>query len=193
MKIYTKTGDGGETGLYGGNRVAKDSSRVEAYGTVDELNSVIGVARAALPTERDADGVDALLARIQSELFDLGAELATPPARLDTALGARVPLATEIRVARLEGEIDFFEETLPPLKTFILPGGTPASAALHQARAVCRRAERRTVSLAHSEEETVRPEALHYLNRLSDLLFVLARHANHVAGLPDVPWTAGES
>ncbi len=191
MKIYTKTGDAGETGLYGGSRVAKDSARVEAYGTVDELNTVLGVARAALPMNGDADGVDALLARVQSELFDLGAELATPPARLDTPLGARIPLATDARVAKLEGEIDFFEEALSPLKTFILPGGTPASAALHQARAVCRRAERRTVGLARTEEGTVRPEALRYLNRLSDLLFVLARQANHAAGRPDVPWTQG--
>jgi len=194
MKIYTKTGDAGETGLYGGSRVAKDSARVEAYGTVDELNSVLGVARATLSMgEQSGVGVDTLLARIQSELFDLGAELATPPARLDTALGARIPLATDARVARLEKEIDCCEETLPPLKTFILPGGGTASAALHQARAVCRRAERRTVSLAHDEEGTVRPEVLRYLNRLSDLLFVLARQANHVAGVPDVPWTAGES
>ncbi len=185
MKIYTKAGDAGETGLFGGARVPKDDARVEAYGTVDELNCALGAARAALPPDSP---LDELLARLQSELFDLGAELATPPARLDTRLGAKVPLATDERVAALEAEIDRMEEELAPLKTFILPGGTSVAAALHMARAVCRRAERRTVTLAHLDSAAVRPEALRYLNRLSDLLFVLARYANHTAGLPDVPW-----
>ena len=185
MKIYTKAGDSGETGLFGGSRVAKDDARVEAYGTVDELNCALGAARAALPPDSP---LDPLLARLQSELFDLGAELATPPARLDSKLGAKVPLATDARIAALEAEIDRMEEELSPLKTFILPGGTPAAAALHLARGVCRRAERRTVTLAHLDAVAVRPEALRYLNRLSDLLFVLARYANHTAGLPDVPW-----
>ncbi len=185
MKIYTKAGDAGETGLYGGARVPKDDARVEAYGTVDELNCALGVVRAALKGDED---YALLLACLQSELFDLGAELATPPARLDTTLGQRVPLVTDQRVAALEREIDRLETALEPLKTFILPGGTPAAAALHVARAVCRRAERRAVTLAHSDAGTVRPEALRYLNRLSDLLFVLARYANHGAGVPDVPW-----
>lgn len=188
MKIYTRAGDAGETGLFGGARVAKDDARVEAYGTVDELNCALGVVRAALPATSPAvaSPLDALLARVQSELFDLGAELATPPARLETKLGARVPLATEQRTAALEQEIDRMEAKLAPLKTFILPGGTPAAAALHVARAVCRRAERRAVALSHVD--MVRPEALRYLNRLSDLLFVLARYANHQAGWPDTPW-----
>lgn len=187
MKIYTKAGDAGETGLFGGARVRKDDARVEAYGAVDELNGALGAARAALPAGAE---LDALLAQLQSELFDLGAELATPPERLDSKLGARVPLATDERVAALEGEIDRMEETLPPLKTFILPGGTAAAAALHVARAVCRRAERRTVALARVD--TVRPEALRYLNRLSDLLFVMARYANQQSGVSDVPWASRE-
>ena len=186
MKIYTKAGDRGETGLFGGSRVPKDDVRVEAYGTVDELNCALGVARASLGPDSD---LDPLLARLQSELFDLGAELATPPERLDSRLGMRVALANDERVTALESEIDRIEESLDPLKSFILPGGTPGAAALHVARAICRRAERRTVALAHVD--TVRPEALRYLNRLSDLLFVLARHVNHQAGVPDVPWTSG--
>lgn len=186
MKIYTKTGDTGETGLYGGSRVSKDDARVEAYGAVDELNCALGAARAALAP--DDSSLDALLGRVQSELFDLGAELATPPERMGTPLGARVPLASEARIAALEAEIDRVEESLAPLKTFILPGGTPAAAALHVARGVCRRAERRVVALARAD--TVRPEVLRYLNRLSDLLFVLARYANHSTGVPDVPWTS---
>ena len=187
MKIYTKAGDSGETGLFGGARVSKDDARVEAYGTVDELNCALGVVRAALKGDEDYAPI---VARLQSELFDLGAELATPPERLDTKLGQRVPLVTDQRTSELENEIDRFEAPLEPLKTFILPGGTPAAVALHVARAVCRRAERRTVALAHID--TVRPEALRYLNRLSDLLFVLARYANRRAGHPDAPWRPGE-
>ncbi len=189
MKIYTKAGDAGETGLYGGARVSKDDARVEAYGTVDELNCALGVARAALsPDIERATDIGPLLARLQSELFDLGAELATPPARLDSKLGQRVPLVTDERIGELETHIDRMEAALEPLKAFILPGGTPLAAALHVARAVCRRAERRTVTLAYMDADAVRPEALRYLNRLSDLLFVLARYANHGAGVPDVPW-----
>jgi cob(I)alamin adenosyltransferase len=191
MKIYTKAGDAGETGLYGGARVSKDDARVEAYGTVDELNCALGVARAALsPDMEHATDTGLLLARLQRELFDLGAELATPPARLDSKLGQRVPLVTDGRIGELETHIDRMDATLEPLKAFILPGGTPLSAALHVARAVCRRAERRAVTLARMDTGTVRPEALRYLNRLSDLLFVLARYANHDAGVPDVPWHA---
>jgi cob(I)alamin adenosyltransferase len=188
MKIYTKTGDAGETGLFGGSRVPKDDARVEAYGTVDELNCVLGLARAALPA---SSTLDPLLARLQSELFDLGSELATPPARLETRLGARIPLTTDERVTAIEAEIDRLEEPLPPLKNFILPGGTSAAAALHVARAVCRRAERCVVALARTE--TVRPEALRYLNRLSDLLFVLARYANQQGGVADVTWQPSTS
>ncbi len=193
MKIYTKAGDAGETGLFGGERIAKDNARVEAYGSVDELNCALGVARVALASDPALHDQDVLLTRLQSELFDLGAELATPPQRLDTRLAARIPLVTDERVAALEGEIDRMEAELEPLKTFILPAGTPAAAALHLARAICRRAERRAVTLSHADADadTVRPEALRYLNRLSDLLFVMARYANHRAGLLDVPWTAG--
>jgi cob(I)alamin adenosyltransferase len=179
MRIYTKTGDNGETGLYGGPRVRKDSPRIEAYGTVDELNSQLGLARAeALPTEFDAP-----LARIQSELFDVGAELATPdPGRHGTALiGAT-------HIAALESAIDRFEASLAPLKQFVLPGGTRAAAALHVARTICRRSERRIVTLSHTPGETVSPDVTVYLNRLSDLLFVLARAANAAAGQADVPW-----
>jgi len=193
MKIYTKAGDAGETGLFGGERIAKDNARVEAYGAVDELNCALGMARAALASDSALHAQDVLLTRLQSELFDLGAELATPPQRLETRLASRIPLASDERVAALEREIDRMEAELEPLKTFILPAGTPAAAALHLARAICRRAERRTVTLSHADADadTVRPEALRYLNRLSDLLFVMARYANHRAGLPDVPWTPG--
>jgi len=190
MKIYTKAGDAGETGLFGGERIAKDNARVEAYGTVDELNCALGVARAALAADPVLHDQDVLLTRLQSELFDLGAELATPPQRLDTKLASRIPLASDERTAALEREIDRMEAELEPLKTFILPAGTPSAAALHLARAICRRAERRAVTLSHADADAVRPEALRYLNRLSDLLFVMARYANHRAGLPDVPWTA---
>ena len=185
MKIYTKAGDTGETGLFGGARVSKDDARVEAYGTVDELNCALGMARAALGRDK---GIDPLLARLQGELFDLGAELATPPERLATTLGARIPLATGARTEALERDIDRLELELEPLTSFILPGGAPTAAALHVARGVCRRAERRTVALAGMDGDAVRPEALRYLNRLSDLLFVLARYANRRAGVPDAPW-----
>ncbi len=177
MKIYTRTGDQGETGLFGGPRVRKDVPRIEAYGTIDELNAVLGLARAAAPPPE----VDAVLLRVQHELFVLGAELATP------APGhAAVPAIAQANVAALEAEIDRFEAVLPPLKEFILPAGSPAAAHLHLARTVCRRAERRAVSLAVAEP--VSPVVLQYLNRLSDLLFVLARAANHAVGQPDVPW-----
>jgi cob(I)alamin adenosyltransferase len=184
MKIYTKTGDDGETGLFGGPRVRKNCPRIEAYGTVDELNAVVGMVRAQSLSadQRLPADLDGLLARIQNELFDLGAQLATPdPAKFGIAG------ATEAHVAALEGEIDRYEAELEPLKQFILPGGTPAAAALHLARTVCRRAERCTVTLA--ETETISPGAVIYLNRLSDLLFVLARAANRRAGVADVPWT----
>lgn len=177
MKIYTKTGDGGETGLFGGTRVSKASDRVAAYGEVDELNSVIGLARLApIDEERDA-----LLASVQAELFELGAELGSRPGK-----DAGVPRVGDAEVERLERAIDRAEEELPPLTTFILPGGSPGAAHLHLARTVCRRAERAIVALADNDE--VRPEVIRYLNRLSDLLFVLARLANARAGVADVPW-----
>ena len=179
MRIYTKTGDKGDTGLFGGKRVSKAADRVEAYGTVDELNSTLGVARIA----RVDDEVDALLGRIQVELFDLGGELATVPGK-EAKLG--IPPIDAARVEALERAIDRFEEGVPPLKVFVLPGGSVAAARLHVARCVCRRAERRVVALAAAEP--VRPDIVHYLTRLSDLLFTLARYANHVAGVEDVPW-----
>ena len=176
MKIYTKTGDAGETGLFGGPRVRKDHARIEAFGTVDELNSQLGVVR-TLPL---ADGLDTLLRRVQCELFEMGAQLATPNPAQD-----RIGLE---HVETLEREIDTFDATLAPLDCFILPAGTPTATALHVARTVCRKAERRVVSLA-SEPETVIPAAaIEYLNRLGDLLFVLARHANAQADTADDPW-----
>jgi cob(I)alamin adenosyltransferase len=182
MKIYTKTGDDGETGLFGGPRVRKNCPRIEAYGTVDELNAVVGMAR----TQGPPADLDGLLCRIQNELFDLGAELATPdPAKFGIAG------ATEAHVSALEREIDRYEAELEPLKQFILPGGTPAAAALHLARTVCRRAERCVVTL--TESEAISPNTVIYLNRLSDLLFVLARAANRRAGVADVPWTKSPS
>ena len=177
MKIYTKTGDDGSTGVFGGPRLSKDAPRIEAYGTVDELNAVLGMARASQPPPL----LDPVLERLQNELFDLGAELATPqPEKM------RVPQIGDDHIARLEGDIDRHEECLAPLERFILPGGTRLAAELHLARTVCRRAERRVVSLAAME--TVSTRVLVYLNRLSDLLFVLARWSNRHAGQPDVPW-----
>jgi len=177
MKIYTKTGDAGDTGLFGGPRVRKDCPRIEAYGTVDEVNAVLGLARA----EALSSDVDLLLARVQNELFELGAELATPDPQ-----GKKTATLGEENVAALEAAIDRHEAILPPLKQFILPGGTRAAALLHLARTVCRRAERRLVTLSASEP--VSPNLIIYLNRLSDLLFVLARSVNHSASRADVPW-----
>ncbi len=178
MKIYTKTGDMGETSLYGGRRVEKDAVRIEAYGTVDELNAHLGVVRTlALPP-----GVNELLERIQNELFVLGADLATPPGTTSSNV-RRIDTAA---VQRLEQDIDRLDVTLPELRTFILPSGSPAGAALHVARTICRRAERRTVHLIR--EESLDRLPVIYLNRLADLLFVLARHVNHALGSPETPW-----
>ena len=183
MKIYTKTGDGGETGLFGGGRIPKDSLRVAAYGEVDELNAALGLARALEPQEF----VDALVQRIQRDLFTIGAELATPdPDKLHKALSRTGAAIGESDIAALEDAIDGHQSRLEPLKNFILPGGAPKAAALHLARTVCRRAERAVVAL--SRHEQISPAILRYLNRLSDLLFVLARAANAHAGRPDVKW-----
>lgn len=181
MKIYTKTGDRGETGLFGGGRVPKDHPRTSAYGDVDELNSAIGVARATAPTEL----FDALLDSIQRDLFAIGGHLATPdPAKVAKAL-EKAELAAG-RVTLFEQTMDEADSELPSLRAFVLPGGTPKAAALHLARTVCRRAERSVVSLSHESEV---PELfLAYLNRLSDLLFTLARLANHRAGSGDATW-----
>jgi cob(I)alamin adenosyltransferase len=181
MKIYTKTGDDGETGLFGGGRVPKDNARVAAYGEVDELNSAIGAARAAAPT----DLFDPLLESIQRDLFSLGGHLATPnPEKVRKAL-EKAELSPD-RVALFERTIDDADKELPALKAFVLPAGTSKAAALHLARTICRRAERAVVGLAREEEV---PELfLIYLNRLSDLLFTLARLANHRDGKGDVTW-----
>ncbi len=178
-KIYTRRGDDGSTGLFGGPRVRKDDLRVSAYGDVDELNSALGVAREELP-EGD---LRALLDSLQSELFTLGAQLATPDAE---AAPREVPQITAPHVERLEREIDRLTAELPPMKNFILPGGSRAGAALHLCRTVCRRAERKVVELA--ECAPVPPQALAYVNRLSDLLFVMARAANLRAGGSEIPW-----
>ena len=180
MKIYTKVGDNGTTGLFGGPRVSKDNLRVATYGDVDELNSVLGVVRAELIADAEMEGI---LTRIQGELFTLGAQLATP--NVATAPKG-VPAITEEDVARLEHEIDHFDAELEPLRTFILPAGSRAAAQLHLARTVCRRAERAVVTLGHSE--TLPPHSVEYLNRLSDHLFTLARAANHRAKVPESKW-----
>ncbi len=179
MRIYTRTGDAGQTSLRWGERVPKDALRVEAYGTVDEANAFIGMALAALPQTVHGD-LRPMLSRIQRELFDVGADLAVPPNREK----GEEPKLKEHHVKQLEADIDALEAQVEPLRTFILPGGTPAAAALHTARTVVRRAERRVVSLMAQEQ--VDPVTLRYLNRLSDFLFVAARAANRAAGAEDV-------
>ena len=178
-KIYTRRGDDGSTGLFGGPRVRKDDLRVAAYGDVDELNSALGVTREELP-EGD---LRTLLDELQSELFTLGAQLATPDA---SAAPKEIPRIVAQQTDRLEREIDRLTEELPPMRSFILPGGSRAGATLHLCRTVCRRAERKMVELA--ESSPVPPEALAYVNRLSDLLFVMARAANLRAGGREIPW-----
>jgi cob(I)alamin adenosyltransferase len=181
MKIYTRTGDTGLTGLFGGGRVPKNDARVGAYGDVDELNSTLGIVRATAPVEF----FDGLFRDIQRDLFAIGGHLATPdPDKVRKAL-EKAALA-DGRIALFEATMDTADQVLPPLRAFVLPAGTPKSAALHLARTVCRRAERSVVGLAQREE--VPPLFLVYLNRLSDLLFTLARLANHDAGVADVTW-----
>ncbi len=181
MKIYTRTGDTGMTGLFGGDRVAKSHPRIDAYGTVDEANSVVGIVLSGLAGAPGMERARAVLARVQGDLFVLGADLATP------AEGKPfVPRMTPAMVSALERDIDGFEADLPPLKHFILPGGHPAAAQLHLARTVCRRAERLTVEAAAQEQ--FNEQAIVYLNRLSDLLFVLARWVNRQAGQQETEW-----
>ncbi len=184
MKIYTRTGDAGSTGLFGGPRVSKDDDRIEAYGTVDELNAALGMARAADPGET----MDAHLQAIQSELFSIGAELATPDPDQHQL---RIIGATHI--AQLEAWIDEYEAQVEPLKHFILPAGCAASANLHLARGICRRAERRVVTLVRHHETNVSEELMVYLNRLGDLLFVLARAANQRLQIPETKWQKPEN
>jgi len=179
MKIYTKIGDTGETGLFAGGRVRKDDARIEAYGTVDELNAVLGLARSeALPLE-----VEQTLMRVQSELFSVGAELATPePEKHGTAL------VGDHHITLLEQAIDRMEGGLAPLKQFILPAGSRGACLLHVARGVCRRAERRVVTLANPPDLEISPRIIRYLNRLGDYLFVAARLANAEAKQAETKW-----
>jgi cob(I)alamin adenosyltransferase len=186
-KIYTRTGDDGTTALGSGRRVAKYDLRVEAYGTLDEANATIGLAR--LHTRGSDPSLDAMLARVQNDLFDLGADVCFPAETKD----ARGRLAvTGTQVDRLEAEIDALNRELEPLRSFVLPGGSEASSFLHLARTVSRRAERLMVELAAKEGEPVGPEALRYVNRLSDFLFVAARFANN-KGKSDVLWVKGQN
>ena len=180
MKIYTKTGDGGETSLHGGKRVPKDALRIETYGAVDELNALLGICRAV--NTDSASGP--LLEELQNDLFMLGADLATPAGDAGSAKPVRRTGAGD--VARLERHIDAIEPQLEPLRKFILPGGSPAAAYAHFARTVCRRAERLAVRLAREEE--IGEHAVIYLNRLSDLLFVAARRMNRAAGVREREW-----
>lgn len=186
-KIYTRGGDGGETSLGDGTRLKKHDPRVTAYGGVDEANAAVGVARAA--SKDLAAVIDAALARIQNDLFDLGADLCTPLAR-DEKPGQALRV-TQAQTDRLECEIDGFNAELAPLNSFVLPGGHAAAAALHVARTVVRRAERDITALA--EKEAINPTAVTYVNRLSDHLFVLARYVNKIAGTGDVLWTPGQN
>jgi cob(I)alamin adenosyltransferase len=181
MKIYTKTGDSGDTGLFGGGRVAKDHPRVEAYGDVDELNAMLGLVRAMEPMPR----IDEVIVPIQRDLFSIGALLATPDRdKMKASLEkARID---DSRIRELEMAIDQCESELDPLRSFIVPGGTAKAASLHVARTVCRRAERRVVALQHTEE--LPPIVVVFLNRVSDLLFMLARVANKRAGAGEVSW-----
>lgn len=184
MRIYTRGGDEGQTGLFGGARVGKDAPRIAAYGEIDELNSVLGwCAVPAVGTEIER------LRRVQSLLFSIGSWLATPSDASASTRG-HLPAWPSAAIPELESEIDSWEEGLEPLANFILPGGNELASRLHVARSVCRRAERAVTALAGTEQGAVEPDHLAYLNRLSDWLFVFARHANHVAGEVDVPWTA---
>jgi cob(I)alamin adenosyltransferase len=180
MKIYTKTGDKGETSLFGGKRVWKDDLRISAYGTVDELNSVLGIAITELKNEE----LEKVIFGIQNELFTLGSDLATPLNIENNKFP--IPRVKKTFVENLEKLIDTYDEKLPPLKNFILPGGTKAAAYLHHARTVCRRAEREVISL--SKSEPINEEIKIYLNRLADLLFVLARYVNFIMNHPDIEW-----
>lgn len=189
-KIYTRTGDEGKTSLIGGSRVSKAHLRLETYGTIDELNSVIGVVIATLTTPEGHVSLQPFLERIQSDLFDIGSHLACE----DATLREKLPVIHERHVTELEAKMDEFSKSLPALKNFILPGGTLSAAHAHVARTVCRRAERLCVSFRESQNEpkndhdAVEPLIIRYLNRLSDFLFVLARHLNVTAKVPEVVW-----
>lgn len=180
-RVYTKTGDDGGTHLVGGHRVSKDDLRIECYGTVDELNATIGLSRLHAQTAETKE-IDVILERVQSELFNLGSQLATRAEDLRPTQ----PVIHPRHIERLEQEIDRFNDLLPSLTSFVLPAGGALTSYLHLSRTVCRRAERLAVSLSH--REPVADEVIHYLNRLSDALFVFARHAARVTGQPEVLW-----
>jgi len=185
-RVYTRGGDKGETGLAGGQRVPKDSLRIEAYGTVDELNATIGVARATAEESLSGHGkleeLDAILKRVQHELFNVGSILATLPQDVHP----RQARVTEVEIAQLEAEIDRMNAVLPALRSFVLPGGCRLNADLHVCRTVCRRAER--IAVALSRQEPIDGEIIRYLNRLSDALFVWSRWASHTLGVPEILW-----
>ena len=181
-RIYTKRGDAGETGLVGGQRVPKDTPRIEAYGTVDELNAFVGLAAVSCAEDARLAPLAVILRRVQHELFNLGSILATEPADVHP----QQPRVTTAEIAQLEREIDSMNADLPALRSFVLPGGTRLNAELHVTRTVCRRVERLVVAMAR--EAAVPPEAIPYLNRLSDAMFVWSRWVNHVVGVPEVLW-----
>jgi cob(I)alamin adenosyltransferase len=185
-RVYTRQGDKGETGLVGGQRVPKDSIRIEAYGTVDELNSAVGVARVTAQ-EQGLGEMAAILLRVQHELFNLGSILATLPEDVHP----KQPRVTDAEIERLEAEMDRMNEELAPLRSFVLPGGSRIDAELHVARTVCRRAERLCIALGRVE--SVPPETIRYLNRLSDSLFVWSRWAGHKLGAPETLWQPNQS
>jgi cob(I)alamin adenosyltransferase len=188
MKLYTGTGDDGTTGMFGGDRVGKDHPRIEAYGSVDELNALIGLAVAVgPPADAPARTLPEILGKVQSRLFDLGADLATPQGGKHEGKVRRV---SDADVREVESWIDAVDAENEPLRSFVLPAGSELSARLHVARTVCRRAERRVVNLSRSEP--VNRMVVVYLNRVSDLLFAMARRANALAGVNDVPWRPGE-
>jgi cob(I)alamin adenosyltransferase len=181
-RIYTKRGDAGETSLVGGHRVPKDALRIEAYGTVDELNAFVGMAAVSCGDDSRLAALAAILRRVQHELFNLGSILATQPADVHP----QQPRVTSAETAQLEREIDAMNAGLPPLRSFVLPGGSRLNAELHVTRTVCRRAERLLVAMAR--EESIPPEVIPYLNRLSDAMFVWSRWVNHALGVPEVLW-----
>jgi cob(I)alamin adenosyltransferase len=186
-RIYTRTGDDGTTGLVTGERRAKHDLRIETFGTVDEVNACIGAARVAAKSD---EVLDRMLGRIQNDLFDLGADLATP--EMNTAPAYEPLRISPAQVDRIEREIDQLNLEIAPLNSFVLPGGSEAAARLHIARTVCRRAERLAVALSEKTEERISPTVVKYLNRLSDFLFVAARHAND-KGVRDVLWIPGQN
>jgi cob(I)alamin adenosyltransferase len=181
-RVYTKQGDAGETSLAGGQRVPKDAARIGAYGTVDELNAFVGLAVVSCAEDARLAPLAVILRRVQHELFNLGSILSTQPEDVHP----NQPRVTPTEIAQLEREIDAMNADLPPLRSFVLPGGTRLNAELHVTRTICRRAERLLVSLAR--EQSVPPEAIQYLNRLSDAMFVWSRWVNHALGVPEVLW-----